>query len=582
MTMNAMAYRLGLTFLILLSSLYSANARDAQALADTVKFVGRELLGRPTDKSIALILCVDRDVELYVEYGAQRGVYDKQSSLQTLRGGAPQTITIPSLLPDTRYFYRVRYRIPGTTDFLPRDEHTFQTARPQGRPFVFAIEADPHLDAATNPDMYRLTLTNIGSAAPDFLIDLGDNFMSEKLTVVTQDSITKRHLLLRSFYETACHSIPLMLVIGNHEGELGWLNNTTPDNTAVWTSNTRKLYYPNPIPDGFYTGDTTNVSFVGQRQNYYAWQWGNALFVVLDPYWYTTRKPGGSKNNWDWTLGRTQYDWFKSVLEKSQAGFKFVFAHQIVGGLDTDGRGGIEAVPFYEMGGLNADGTQGFATNRPGWPKPIHQLMVDNHVTAYLHGHDHVFVKQDLDGIVYQEVPQPGYYNFSSPEKTYSNTGLATQYGYTHGVIYSSPGYLRVTVADTAATVEYVRSYLPEHENSQRHNGDVAYSYSLRKWTPTTSVGQESALPNTIMLYQNYPNPFNGISNVGFSISKRGRVALQIYDVLGKEVATLLNETKEPGHYEVMWDSRGLTSGLYVCKLTAGSVVQTRKMMLLK
>jgi hypothetical protein len=557
-------------------------ARESAGIADSVTFVCRELLGRPTDNSIELHVCADKDVELLVEYGTQHGVYGSQSPVQNLRGGTPTTLSISPLSPNTRYYYRVRYRTPGTAEFLARDEHTFHTARFPGSAFVFAIEADPHLDASTNPDLYRRTIGNILNSSPDFLIDLGDNFMSEKLSVVTQDSIIKRHLLLRSFYDLACHSVPLMLAMGNHEGELGWLFNGTANNLAVWTSNTRKLYFPNPVPGTFYSGDTTNVPFVGQRQNFYAWEWGNGLFVVLDPYWYTTRKPGSSQNNWDWTLGRTQYEWFKSVLEKSSAPFKFVFAHQIIGGIDAEGRGGIEGVPVYEMGGLNADGSQGFAGNRPGWFKPIHQLMAEHHVSAYFHGHDHVFVKQELDGIVYQEMPQPGYFNFTNPEKSYSNIGLAAKYGYTHGVIYSSSGYVRVTVADTGATVEYVRSYLPEHENSQRRNGEVAYSYVLRRSPPPTSVERQESAPHVFGLFQNYPNPFNPSTVVSYQLSAVSDVKLAIYDLLGREVAVLVDEQKAPGRYEVPFDGSALSSGTYFYRLKARDYTATRVMSLIR
>ena len=55
--------------------------------------------------------------------------------------------------------------------------------------------------------------------------------------------------------------------------------------------NTRKTYFPNPQPDGFYSGNTAVEKFVGLRENYYAWTLGNALFVVLDPYWYMSKSP---------------------------------------------------------------------------------------------------------------------------------------------------------------------------------------------------------------------------------------------------------------------------------------------------
>ena len=69
-------------------------------------------------------------------------------------------------------------------------------------------------------------------------------------------------------------------------------------------------------------------------------------------------------------------------------------------------RGGANAVPYFEWGGKNGDGSWGFDTKRPGWGGvPIHQLMVNNGVSAYFHGHDHEYAYEVRDGIVYQEVP---------------------------------------------------------------------------------------------------------------------------------------------------------------------------------
>ena len=121
---------------------------------------------------------------------------------------------------------------------------------------------------------------------------------------------------------------------------------------AVWATNARKLIYPLPAPDDFYSGSQDQLEYVGLRENYYAWQWGDALFIVLDPFWYTTTKPhsygetSGSGDNWDWTLGQQQYLWFRDALENSSATFKFVFAHHVTGGVITYGCGGIEAASY--------------------------------------------------------------------------------------------------------------------------------------------------------------------------------------------------------------------------------------------
>jgi hypothetical protein len=89
--------------------------------------------------------------------------------------------------------------------------------------------------------------------------------------------------LLRSYYEKAGHSIPIFNVLGNHEGEAGWFNNGTANNIAVWDAQQRNKYFNNPEPDGFYSGDTANTPFVGKRKSYFAWHWGDALFIVKNP-----------------------------------------------------------------------------------------------------------------------------------------------------------------------------------------------------------------------------------------------------------------------------------------------------------
>jgi hypothetical protein len=206
-------------------------------------------------------------------------------------------------------------------------------------------------------------------------------------------------------------------------------------------------------------------------QIYYAWRWGDALFVILDPYRYTQRKGSDKSDNWDWTLGDEQYHWFKQTIADRNALFKFVFCHQLVGG-GPQGRGGVEWVPFYEMGGHNIDGMWGFEQHRPEWDKPIHQLMVENNVTIFFHGHDHFFAKQELDGVIYQLVPQPSHRN-------YNKASQAQKYGYLSGEILPNSGHLRVTVRSSEVIVDYVRTYLPETENTEGFNGQISHTYHI-------------------------------------------------------------------------------------------------------
>lgn len=89
-------------------------------------------------------------------------------------------------------------------------------------------------------------------------------------------------------------------------------------------------------------------------------------------------------------------------------------------------------------------------------------------------------------------------------------------------------------------------------------------------------------LPSEYTLEQNYPNPFNPSTTVKYSIPEAGNVELKIYDIIGNEVATLVNETQTPGSYEVQFNAAHLASGVYIYSLRAGSFVQTKKMILMK
>ncbi len=88
--------------------------------------------------------------------------------------------------------------------------------------------------------------------------------------------------------------------------------------------------------------------------------------------------------------------------------------------------------------------------------------------------------------------------------------------------------------------------------------------------------------PKEFVLYQNYPNPFNPKTVISYQLPVNGNVTLKVYDVLGNEVATLVNEEKQAGVYEVEFDGSSLASGMYLYKLQAGTFVQLKKMILIK
>jgi len=124
----------------------------------------------------------------------------------------------------------------------------------------------------------------------------------------------------------------------------------------------------------------------------------------------------------------------------------------------------------------------------------------------------------------------------------------------------------------------------------------VAYMYSTSlaglqsvataaeaRFNGATSVHQvNTTVPGNYALKQNYPNPFNPSSTIEFQIAKETQVSLKVYNMLGQEVATLVNEKLAAGHYTSRFDGNRLASGVYFYRLAAGSFTQTRQMLLLK
>jgi len=109
------------------------------------------------------------------------------------------------------------------------------------------------------------------------------------------------------------------------------------------------------------------------------------------------------------------------------------------------------------------------------------------------------------------------------------------------------------------------------------------YRYTTIKYRQiTTGHTPEPELPAEFVLHQNYPNPFNPTTVIKFQVPSSKFVLLKVYNVLGQEVVTLVNEVKQPGRYSVVFDAGNLPGGVYCYRMTAGNFTQTRKLLLLK
>jgi len=130
------------------------------------------------------------------------------------------------------------------------------------------------------------------------------------------------------------------------------------------------------------------------------------------------------------------------------------------------------------------------------------------------------------------------------------------------------------------AVVHYFVKGVDVYEQESEASNEVSAEVIAR--VPKESVDNKNGMIYEYSLSQNYPNPFNPTTKIDYSIKLAGEVIIKVYDVLGNEIATLVNERKEPGNYSVEFNAGNLPSGIYVYTLTSGNFVSTKKFILLK
>jgi len=364
----------------------------------------------------------------YIEYGYAKSKFLSKTSVVSLAKGMT-TISVEGLKSETSIYYRLRYALGTKTTYSALTQASLTTSKVSSD-YIFAVQADPHMDENSSAEVYTQTLEQVVKASPVFLMDLGDIFMTDKLPDKSEANIRARYELMKGFYDKL-KGIPFYITLGNHDGELGY--------SKFNTKSYRKEYFPQQ------TGELAYYSFTGP----------DSLHISLDIFTYTMESP--KDDGWQWTLGKTQYDWLKKTLETSKASHKFVYVHHLLYG-NAQSRGGVEIAKYNEWGGLNRDGTPGFDAKRPGWGKPVHQLLVDNGVDIVFKGHDHLYVKQELDGIIYQTLPQPSHPG--------DKVNSAIEYGYVSGKVVGGSGFLKVTTNSSGIKVDFIK-----------HDGSLLDSY---------------------------------------------------------------------------------------------------------
>jgi hypothetical protein len=372
-------------------------------------------------------------------------------------------------------------------------------------------------------------------------------------------------------------SAPLFLVNGNHEQAARYRLDGRPDNPSVLAGRARVAHFPLPAPDAFYTGNAEPVEHVGLPRDYYAWTWGDALFVTLDPYWHSkiaVDGEGGAKRGrgeaagkgkgrdlWDVTLGEAQYRWLEKTLATSQARWKFVFAHHVHG----TGRGAVEQARLYEWGGQDPRGGDVFAQKRPGWSAPVHGLFVRHGVTIFFQGHDHLYAWEKMDDLVYQEVPMPS-------DTSYEIGVLANADAYTDLTLDGS-GHLRVTVESDCVSVDYVAAYLPADTLDVHKNREIRHTYKVCEGAVSTGGGYSVDSP----FFEIFPNPAKGNLNIRAKSDIAHDRRIDLFSLQGQ---MLRSGVLPAGEESCAIPLPGLSTGIYWVKLTGHDKSSFQKLMI--
>ena len=169
-----------------------------------------------------------------------------------------------------------------------------------------------------------------------------------------------------------------------------------------------------------------------------------------------------------------------------------------------------------------------------------------------------------------------------------SDTVVTTVYEEGTGEIFGLQRYYMAFLTKYSSSSAYAIRYVTDGFGFTAYNGEVL-SYGLSgaiingiPYGNIIQVCNPKIYPVVFNLSQNYPNPFNPFTTIKYSVPNTSRISLIVYDILGREIQTLVNEEKLPGNYSVQFDGTYLSSGVYFYTLTVGNFVESKKMTLMK
>jgi predicted phosphodiesterase len=351
-------------------------------------------LSSPTESTIRITALNEKQAANAVLEIRKQGETDWKLEQSALKLAPYELLSwiVKDLSAATRYEYRVLSKPETAKDFRPAGNGSFSTQRKGPATYTVLLMTDPHTGSFPLGSQPAVVLDKVVQNATlvkaDFVLDLGDNVAwrgSREFPQTTADGALMAYSMYRRQIGPLSANTPHFAVIGNWNGESGKF----PDKSIELVANVRKALLPGPNHLTYPQGGS-------DREDYYAFTWGDVLYVMLNIQTYS--KPSNPANLpslmsdvneiTEWTLGEKQMAWFEATLKNAKESFRFVCIHHPAAGnagdaLNTNyGRGGARAWNLGEQA-------------------KIHALMKKHKVQIFFYGHDHVFVDDIVDGIHY-------------------------------------------------------------------------------------------------------------------------------------------------------------------------------------
>ena len=380
-------------------------------------------------------------------------------------GVSPETTTVhvTGLPPHALAELALEYRGSADEAWRQRRLGPVRTGRAPGQPYRMALLADSHIyNGGKFTSNFQRTLEVVAADRPDFVIFAGDEagvFVVGDEEGATPELVERRWRRWRQVSDALLAGTPSFMVLGNHEGEAGYYRSYERAGAVEalqdWGTAARLRHYVNP------DGGTYPEGGEPRLQNYFAFTWGDALFVVIDVHRYTGADGQTPERVEDWTLGAEQREWLERTLLGSGARWKFVVGHHLLGGWNYDLAGRRQDTRYkYGRGGAR------YATvGEQGW---LDQLMERAGAQVFFYGHDHVFSHQRETAVHYVCCGRTSAHS-RGDNRWWRNKGWKEAYGDYEARdphdFYAAIGYTRLEVSPENVALQYVRSLEEPDDN---------------------------------------------------------------------------------------------------------------------